>query len=184
MAKKSEIVAIAADLIHEYGYNNIGIKKILDEANIPKGSFYHYFQSKEDLALSVIEFHIENTKQILGQVDKSIEGLRDFFNVFFMRLEEMGYKKGCPIGNLILELADLKESYRDKLLEWTKFLEDEITVILKETKPNIDGDPKALASFIISSFEGAIMKAKLQRNKEPIDEFNHYIFECLLGSFH
>lgn len=182
MAKKSEIVAIAADLIHEYGYNNIGIKKILDEANIPKGSFYHYFQSKEDLALSVIEFHIDNTKKILGQVDRSVEGLRDFFNVFFKRLEEMEYKKGCPIGNLILELADLKESYRDKLLEWLKFLEDEITDILKETELEIKTDPRALASFIISSLEGAIMKAKLEKNNEPIDEFNYYIFECLLRS--
>lgn len=180
MAKKSEIVAIAADLIHEYGYNNIGIKKILDEANIPKGSFYHYFQSKEDLALSVIEFHIGNTKNILGQLDRSIEGLHDFFNVFFERLEEMEYKKGCPIGNLILELADLKESYREKLLEWFKFLEDEITDILEETELQTKGNPRALASFIISSFEGAIMKAKLQKNKEPIVEFNHYIFECLL----
>lgn len=180
MTKKDEIIAIAADLVHEYGYNNIGIKKILDEADIPKGSFYHYFKSKEDLALSVIEFHIENTKKLFDQVDRSIDGLNDFFNIFFKRLEGMEYKKGCPIGNLILELADLKESYREKLLEWLEFLEHEITEVLKESELQIKTNPKELASFIISSFEGAIMKAKVQKTRKPLDEFNYFIFRCLL----
>lgn len=180
MAKKDEIIIIAANLIHEYGYNNIGIKKILDEANIPKGSFYHYFKSKEDLGIAVIDFHIDNTKLIFNQVDKSIEGIRSFFNVFFMRLEEMEYKRGCPIGNLILELADLKESFREKLLEWLRFLEDEITEILKNSQVKKDIDPRSMASYIVTNFEGAIMKAKLEKNKSAIDEFNYYIFECLL----
>lgn len=180
MTKKDEIISIAADLIHEYGYNNMGIKKILDEANIPKGSFYHYFKSKEDLAISVIDFHIENTKLIFNQVDRSIEGIRSFFNVFFMRLEEMEYKKGCPIGNMILELADLKENFRNKLLEWTRFIEDEIAEILRNSEFKRDIDPISMASYIITNFEGAILKAKLEKNKTPIDEFNYYIFECLL----
>lgn len=180
MTKRDEIIVIAANLIHEYGYNNIGIKKILEEANIPKGSFYYYFKSKEDLALAVIEFHIENTKAVFNQVDRSLEGLRDFFNFFFRRLEEMEYKKGCPIGNLILELTDLKESFREKLLEWVKLLEEEITEILKISGFKEEIEPRSLASFIITSFEGAIMKAKLEKNKVPIDEFNYYVFECLL----
>lgn len=180
MKKKEEIVSIAAELIHEYGYNNIGIKKILDKADIPKGSFYHYFKSKEDLALCVIEYHIENTKKIFSQFDQSIEGLKVFFDIFFQRLEEMEYKRGCPIGNLILELVDLKESFRIKLLEWNSFLEDEIAKILEKSNVKTEIDYKKMASFIISSFEGAIMKAKLEKTREPIDEFNYYVFEYLL----
>ena len=46
MNKKDEIIFTAARLMHEKGYHNAGIKSILDELNIPKGSFYHYFKSK------------------------------------------------------------------------------------------------------------------------------------------
>ncbi|WP_432661862.1 TetR family transcriptional regulator C-terminal domain-containing protein [Wukongibacter baidiensis] len=180
MTKKDEIIMIAADLIHEYGYNNIGIKRILDEANIPKGSFYHYFKSKEDLALAVIEFHIENTKIIFNEIDRSIEGLRSFFNIFFMRLEEMEYKRGCPVGNLILELADLGDSYRNKLLEWLKYLEDEIVEILENSEIKERINPRSMASFIVTTFEGAIMKVKLEKTRTAIDEFDYYIFQCLL----
>lgn len=180
MEKKEEIIAIAANLIHEYGYHNIGIKKILDEADIPKGSFYHYFKSKEDLALCVIEFHIQNTKIWFSQLDQNIDGLRAFFNLFFQKLDEMEYKKGCPIGNLILELADYKESFREKLLEWDNFLSHEICNILKKNDLQNKIEPQKMASFIITNFEGAIMKAKLEKSREPIDAFNYYIFEVLL----
>lgn len=180
MQKKDEIIIIAANLMHECGYHNLGIKRVLDEANIPKGSFYHYFKSKEDLALQVIEYHIENTKKIFNQFDKSIGGLRDFFNVFFHLIEEMEYKKGCPIGNLILELADEKESFREKLLEWNNFLDSEIYKVLQESKLQDEIDLKKMASFIITSFEGAIMKSKLEKSREPIDAFSYYVFEVLL----
>lgn len=180
MTKRDEIIIIAADLIHEHGYNNIGIKKILDEANIPKGSFYHYFKSKEDLALAVIEFHIENTKIIFSGIDRSIEGLRSFFNIFFMKLEELEYKRGCPIGNMILELSDLGESYRNKLLEWLKYLEGEIVDILENSEIKENINPRSMASFIVTSFEGAMMKTKLEKTRVAIDEFDYYIFQCLL----
>lgn len=51
MDKRTKIIELCADLIHQYGYNNVGIQKIIEKADIPKGSFYHFFNSKEDLGL-------------------------------------------------------------------------------------------------------------------------------------
>lgn len=181
MEKKESIIQISADLIHKYGYNNIGIKSILDEAKIPKGSFYHYFSSKEDLVLNVIEYHIQNTKFLFNQFDKNIDGLKKFFNTYFTLFEQMQYTRGCPIGNLILELSDLKESFRLKLLEWAEFLEKEIYEILENSNLDQNIDKKSLASFIISNFEGVILKTKLEKNKKPIEEFNYYVFKILLN---
>ena len=87
--KKEEIILIGAELIHEHGYHNVGIKKILDVAQIPKGSFYHYFKSKEDLALCIIDFHINRTKDMFGSIDKTKEGLKVFFDMFFNMLRSM-----------------------------------------------------------------------------------------------
>ncbi len=180
MQKKEEIIKIAADLIHAYGYNNLGIKRILDEANIPKGSFYYYFDSKEDLAVSVIEYHIEKTKVVMSQADRSVDGLRGFFTSVFRQLEIVEFKNGCPIGNLILELADLSESIRKKLLKWNEYLENEICNILTHSKLQNKIAPEIMASFIVASFEGAIMKAKLEKSSEPFRSFDYLIFEWLL----
>ncbi len=180
MNKKEHIIKVAADLFHEFGYHNVGIKKILDEVQIPKGSFYHYFKSKEALALDVIEYHLESTRQLLDSIDNSIEGLKTFLNIFFNRLRELDYNKGCAIGNLILEISDSNESFRTKLLEWIQLLENGIYNKIKDAKLSTPYDKKALSSFIVSCFEGAIMKARLEKNHNPLEEFHYFIFKTLL----
>ncbi|SHJ75550.1 TetR/AcrR family transcriptional regulator [Paramaledivibacter caminithermalis] len=180
MNKKEMVILKAADMIHQYGYNNVGIKQILDETEIPKGSFYYYFKSKEDLGINVVDFYIKETKKLFSMFDKNIDGLRDFFNCYFKKFKEFGCKRGCPIGNLALELADKNENFRLKLLEWNTFLEEEIYNILKNSNLKKEFDAKSLSSFIISNFEGALLKAKLEKSLKPIDEFNYFIFEVLL----
>ena len=51
MDKREKIIKISADLFHQYGYNSVGLSTILNKAEVPKGSFYHYFKSKEDLLI-------------------------------------------------------------------------------------------------------------------------------------
>ena len=55
------ILEIGTDLILKNGYNNVGLNKILQAANIPKGSFYYYFNSKEDFGVQVIEYYSKNS---------------------------------------------------------------------------------------------------------------------------
>ena len=180
MSRREEIIELAADLIHQYGYNNLGIQKIVEEAGIPKGSFYHYFSSKEDLGLAVVDYFIVQTKGIFSQFDKSISGLKGFFLCYAKRLEELQYQRGCPIGNLVLELADINENFRIKLLEWTTYLEREIYEILSRSNLNTELDRKLMSSFIVSAFEGATLKTKLEKCRKPYDEFMHFVFEILL----
>lgn len=178
MNKKDMIVEIAADIIHKYGYNNIGIKQILDEANIPKGSFYHYFKSKEDLAISVIDYHIKLTKMTFDNCEYNLEGLRKFFAFYFNKYNEFNYCRGCAIGNLILELADIKESFREKLYEWIELVETEIYKRLENS--NINMDKKIAASMLVSYFEGVILKVKVEKNPKSLEEFNYFVFDLLL----
>jgi len=126
MSKREALIFTAAKLIHEKGYNNIGIKAILDEMNIPKGSFYHYFKSKEELGLSIIDLYINDTGNCLNQVEKSIKGLNEFSNIFFNRLVELNMKRGCPVGNLILELSDENEG---QLFAQFKVINEKLTLI-------------------------------------------------------
>ena len=59
------ILEIGADLILKNGYNNVGLNKILETANIPKGSFYYYFKSKEDFGIQVIKYYSENSAWLI-----------------------------------------------------------------------------------------------------------------------
>ncbi len=184
ITKKEQIIVAAASLINKYGYHHVGINLILKELGIPKGSFYNYFESKKDLAVSIIEYHIQNTKRIFytsTENQRSVEGLKSFFTAYFDTFKDLDYCGGCPIGNLILELSDQSEKVRNELLKWIEFLENEIYQILcAGIESSID--LKSLSSFIVSAFEGAIMKAKAEKNCKALDEFNHIIFEVLINN--
>ena len=178
--KKQIIIEKSADLFHQYGYNNTGLNLILKELNIPKGSFYNYFESKEALAVEVVSLHIDQTRSLFEQstVNKrNTEGIKDFFKIFFDRILAMDFNNGCPIGNLITELSDLSEPVRLELLKWIEYLEDEIGTILKESEIE---DPEAMASFIVAAFEGVILKAKVEKNDKALKNFNQYILNNLL----
>lgn len=179
MNKKEAIIFTAARLIHERGYHNIGIKSILDELSIPKGSFYHYFKSKEDLGLAIIEVYIKDTYDCILQAEKSLDGVKDFFNIFFNRLVELSLKRGCPVGNLILELSDENESFRLKLMEWYKAVEAWISDILSAESIK---EPNEKAKALIASFEGTMLLSKLDKDAIHFELFNKYTFNGIIDS--
>lgn len=179
MNKKESITVTAAGLIHEKGYNSIGIKGILDELDIPKGSFYYYFKSKEELGIAIIELYIDDVKKAMEGCDDSLDGLVCFFNIFFQRLIEMEMKRGCPIGNLVLELSDAGETFRLKLLEWYLTVEDWISRVL-----DAQGVSSAAlkAKMLIASFEGAMMISKLDKDDIHFKLFTEHTFRSIIES--
>ncbi|GAA0179517.1 TetR/AcrR family transcriptional regulator [Clostridium sediminicola] len=179
MNKREEIITISADLFHKYGYSNVGLKKILDTANIPKGSFYHYFKSKDQLLMEVINFFVEEMFSILEQFPQTIDGLKSFFNAYFDRFESLNFTRGCPIGNFALELSDVNEGARDLMEKWANRLKEHIKKILVSEGYEID-ECESIASFMVSAFEGVLLKAKIEKNKKPLDEFTKFIFDKIL----
>lgn len=182
MNKKELIIEKAADMFHEHGYHKLGIKSILDATQTPKGSFYHYFDSKEDLMVHVVDYHINGTSALIQQFPFSVEGMSNLFNCYFGKFEEFGYKRGCAIGNLAQELADESEVLRLKLLEWYNLFEGMICASLINDGVE-EVEAKALASFIVSAFQGVLLKGKLERDNKTVEEFRHYIFEGLLPRY-
>ena len=111
MNTKQNILQIGAEIIHRKGYNATGLQEILRAANVPKGSFYNHFKSKEDFGLQVIDFFTDFfaqfCKDIFEDSNRSplgrLELLLDRFMEFF---DSRGYTCGCPVGNLAQELGD------------------------------------------------------------------------------
>lgn len=173
----------------EKGYNNSGIETIVQAASVPKGSFYYYFASKEDFGLQVLtRFGDEvraNFERCLGDSSLSpLERLRKYFEEACVRLESRQCRNGCLLGNLSQELADQSEEFRARLREIFDEIRDRYAECLSiaqeagEISPDLDVGE--LAEFCLSSWQGAILRAKAARSVEPIKIFIDILFSYVL----
>ena len=107
---RDHLVASALEALHRQGFNGSAVQDITDAAGVPKGSFYNYFESKEALALEVIDRYGEEVRALTGVLsDESLsplERLRRYFALVATKFAARSYERGCLIGNLSNELAD------------------------------------------------------------------------------
>jgi len=183
---REEIIRKGAELIHAQGFNATGLQQILQAANIPKGSFYFYFKSKEDFGLEIIDYFNAIISSIFTRYlsDKNMPPLRrleELFECFESIFQRSGYTLGCPIGNLSLELADTNERLRARLEDVIKARIAQIESCLKEAKVNkslpADLNAADTAHFIFHGFEGAVLHMKVVKSIKPFQAFRGYLSE-------
>ncbi|GAA3639980.1 TetR/AcrR family transcriptional regulator [Flavivirga jejuensis] len=185
----NNILAIGAALVLKKGYNNVGIQEILDTAAIPKGSFYYYFKSKEDFGLQLIKYHSEHSISILEShlKDTSINP-RERILVFFKKMREMyvknEFKEGCLLGNCSLELSDQSEALRTTVAAGLELWDDRFESCIAEGQQNHvikkEKTPKDMASFIITGWEGALLRMKSSRSSRSIDVYIEFLDDYIL----
>ena len=186
---KNIILKSGAEIIHLKGFNHTGIQEILNRAGVPKGSFYNYFKSKEDFGLQVIDFYIEQFSLLikkfleddsLSPLEK-IKGILDRFIEFF---KSRDYAYGCPIGNLSQEMGDLSPAFRIKLKDAIDSMVEIYAKLLSEAQKtgelSGDFDVRDAANFIVSSWQGALLRMKIQKGSEPLENHRKFIFSYIL----
>jgi TetR/AcrR family transcriptional regulator, transcriptional repressor for nem operon len=117
---REHILTCGGRIIHHKGFTATGLQEILQAAEVPKGSFYFYFKSKEEFGLALVDFYqdwfAEQVRPILKDESRSpLVRLAEFFLWFRRYFAQEGFIKGCPIGNLIQELGDVNPAFREKL---------------------------------------------------------------------
>lgn len=186
---RDHILSCGSKIIHLKGYAATGIKEILDAAKVPKGSFYFYFKSKEDFCVALVEHHRKN---ILHGMDLALENrdlpplqrLQDFFAEVHKLHAVMGYKKGCPVGNLAQELGATNPLVGKQLQNVLDAMTLRITAVLEEARERgelpIRLKPDETAAFIISAWQGAFVQMKAVSGPAPLDNFMAMVFDVLL----
>lgn len=186
---KQKILNVGAGLVRRKGFNHTGIQEILDEAKVPKGSFYFYFESKESFGLELIEVYVDFFKSKMEEVltDKNISGLkriRLFLNNFNELFISENYTGGCPLGNLAQEMGDLNERFSKKVSQAFVMMESYIQNCLKDAIKSNELTKKInvaeMAQFILNSWEGAVIRMKVEKSVEPIKLLEKIIFNNLL----
>jgi len=185
---KGLLLAKGAEILHRKGFHDSGIQEVLEATGVPKGSFYYYFRSKEDFGLQVIDIYTGVIFQTLhtnmdNHGNPVLERLKGFFRDMTEHAVEGGYT-GCPLGNLSQELGGVSEVFRQKLNGIFDKLEQEIAAHLREAQAAGDVSnqvPAAAASaLMVNSWEGALLRMKLTKERGPYQVFEEFIFNDFL----
>jgi TetR/AcrR family transcriptional regulator, transcriptional repressor for nem operon len=185
---REHLLSSGLETLHRQGFNASAVQDITNAAGLPKGSFYNYFESKEALALEVIDrFGKEQGALAAVLSDESIspvERLRRYFTARVAALAALNYERGCLVGNFSTELADHSRPIRDRLsttfAAWSRAIELCIRDGQKAGEISRDLDPGALADFLLNSFEGAMLRMKVEKDSSPLDQFMTLVFSRVL----
>ena len=171
------------------GFNGSSVQDITDVAGVPKGSFYNHFDSKEALGAAVIEhFWTHKASRKLAVLDagatRPLQRLQNYFHGVATEFEADGYSCGCFIGNMTAELSDhsavISEQLSDIYARWTR----RVAACLAEAQQAGDlasgTDPVVLATFALNAWEGALLRARVEKSGRPLQQFVDTLFTQFL----
>ena len=185
---RDALIQCGMELLTEQGFSSTGIDQILKKVNVPKGSFYHYFENKEAYGYVVIEhyssyFSHKLNKHLLNEKLPALQRLESFMQDAMHGMERFDYKRGCLIGNLSQEFGCSHEHFREKLEavfnDWKNIIADCLQLAQAEKTLSNSKDCNKLAEFFWIGWEGAVMHAKLSRNNKPMELFSEQFFKLL-----
>jgi len=122
---KVRLLQVAFDLIWQQSYGSVSVDDICDRAEVRKGSFYHFFPSKSDLATAAYEEHWQRCRPhydaAFSPQIPPLERLHKFCDLIYeiqvSKFTEHGRVLGCPFGTLAAELSTQDEKIRQKAME-------------------------------------------------------------------
>jgi TetR/AcrR family transcriptional repressor of nem operon len=164
-------------LIREHGYHGAGLQAILRGVGVPKGSFYHYFPSKEEFSAEVIQHYIAPFIDLLDSHLRrpgrsARQGLLDYFDALIEESARQNFRGGCLLGNLMGEIGETslkcRESlrlavhrYRDKLAEGIARGQDEGDF-------RRDLTAVAMADLLVNQWQGALLRMKIEQSLDAL----------------
>ena len=158
-------------LLRRQGYTATGIKQIVAEGDAPLGSIYHYFPGgKEQIAVEALARVGERIRMGIASL-ANVADVPATVNAFFVhnaeRLRDSDYQRGCPIATVALETSSDIERIRQVCEDVFKGWQDALTHVFTEAGiPEVDA--AALATFVLSSYEGALTKSRALRDIQPM----------------
>lgn len=182
---RERLVATAVRLFRERGYTAVSVADICDAAALKKGSFYHFYASKLDLVLDAIDEYAKGYAELarLGMREgmSAPAQLRAMLGALqgtvSQRCAEDGCARGCPIGNLAMEMADREEAIRRKIAGVFDQLRGALEGIIARgvsagELPTVD--PRRAAESLVATIQGAMVLTKTANDP--------HVFERLMSA--
>jgi TetR/AcrR family transcriptional regulator, transcriptional repressor for nem operon len=176
---KGRILSAAQSLIGMRGYSALGVAEICKAADVPKGSFYYFFESKEALTLSVIDEHWAAQERawtrVLASDAAPLQRLRQLLQETEAGQragqQSCGTISGCLFGNLTLEMSNHTEAIRSRLQEifdaQVNMVDSVITEALRRNELSVT-DTREAARSVVAQLEGQVLLAKLYNSTDRL----------------
>ncbi len=186
---RDRLLEVGAQAISDKSFNSCGLAEILRRAGVPKGSFYHYFSSKEDFGVALIEKASEQYMELLRPIlsDRRRSPLARLRGVFELSRAEClanGAARQCLIPKLALETSQLSESVHAAVKfaydQWCALLARVIREAQAAGELGRSHDPGRLANVLVMLWEGATIRMQIDRSLQPVDDFLAFVFDSLL----
>ena len=176
---KDRILDAAEEIMLEKSFHSVGLKQILEAVKVPKGSFYHYFESKEQFGAEMLKHYMqeasERKRQMLIAEDTEPDPLKRLFiyldgSVEFM--QSMAGKFPCLALKLASEVSDLSEAMRTELAtgfdDWIDVYRQVLDEAVAENILPATFDSESEAQLIQDLWSGATQRAVISRSSEPV----------------
>lgn len=173
---RERILFAAMNLFSDKGFNTTSVADILREAGANSGSLYHFFPTKQDVLLAVLEMYRDGIYPMLlapawEGVDDPIERVFALLGAYRQMLADTDCLYGCPIGSIALEIHEPDPPVREMLSVnfdgWVKHVKGCLDQAKDRLPPGTD--TRKLAVFVLTTMEGGVMQARTHRTLETFD---------------
>jgi TetR/AcrR family transcriptional repressor of nem operon len=185
---KEAILEAGLKSMFRTGYHGTSVRDVTAAAGAPQGSFTNHFRSKEAFASEVLDRYFANTRDLVAEAlqDSTLtprQRLRRYLDIITDRLEADAFSRGCLIGDLSLEAPGSSEALRERLVAIFTEWRAPFAACIREAQASgeiaADFPPEDLADFLLASWQGAILRMKVERNGTALDRFKKIAFQTV-----
>ncbi|HEY2272203.1 MAG TPA: TetR family transcriptional regulator C-terminal domain-containing protein [Jatrophihabitantaceae bacterium] len=184
---RNHLVESALEQFHSRGFHNCSVEDITRSAGVPKGSFYNHFASKDALVIEALhQYQVRSVWRTSEDDDlPPLVRLRHRFEALRVAFAERDYTRGCLIGNMGAELADLNPDVRTEVKASLDFRSNCAAEFIRDARKRGEAggtqDPEILGRLLIDAWEGAVLRAKVDKSARALDDF-FVLFDSMVGS--
>lgn len=189
---REDLLNAGLKVMFRAGYTGASVRDICEAADVPLGSFTNHFRSKEAFAEEVLDRYFAHLKGFVKEAleDKSRtprERLQRYLDIISGVLADDKWNRGCLIGDFSLESSQsklLRERLEAIFQEWRAPFAS--CIVEAQTAGEVDStfDPMDLAEFLLASWEGAILRMKVERGPAALDRFKNIVFQTVFSKPH
>ena len=191
MARRSlrdQILRAGLPVLFRRGYHAASVRDICAAASAPQGSFTNHFRSKEAFAVEVLDQYFDYLKGLVSEAlnDETLtlrQRLKRYLDVITDKLARDRWMLGCLIGDFSLQVSSHSRLLRKRLdsifREWRKLFASCIAAAQSAGEVDSHFDATELAEFLLASWEGAILRMKVERSPAALERFKTIVFETV-----
>lgn len=190
-SNREQLIETGVETLMCRGFSNASVRDIASAAGVPLGSFTNHFRSKEDYAVEVLDRYFASLQDVMVQTLESpnmapLQRLDAYLDVITDLMSVSGWRYGCLIGNLGLEVSGYSELIRTRLqgifADWLRPFLAVVVDAQRSGELRDDLSPEEVAEFLLAGWHGAILRMKVERSDEPLKRFRRIIEVTLFQS--